>query len=192
MFDVFLDRDGVINAERADYVKSWDEFRFLPGALDGIRLLTEAGCRLFVVTNQAGVNRGIIPAERLLRMHERLRAEAAAHGGRIEGVFFCPHRPDEDCDCRKPRSGLFLLANDVFEVDFSHAYVVGDNLSDIEAGQAVGCRPILVRSGRRPVDPCADLSAHPGLVVAADLWEAAHRIVGLPAPTPGAGDSTRA
>ena len=176
MFDVFLDRDGVINVERADYVKSWDEFQFLPGALSGIRRLTELGCRLFVVTNQAGIHRGIMPVATVTDIHRRMRDAIYDHGGRIDGVFFCPHRSDEGCDCRKPRPGLLRLAADIFQIDLSRAILVGDNLTDIEAGLAVGCRGILVRSGRRPVASMADLVSHPGLLLVDDVWAAANAI----------------
>jgi D-glycero-D-manno-heptose 1,7-bisphosphate phosphatase len=174
---VFLDRDGVINENRDDYVKSWNEFRFLPRALDALRMLTAAGCRIFVVTNQAGVHRGLLSRGTLDGIHRRLRAVAGAAGAQIEGVRYCPHRPDENCSCRKPNPGMLLDLARVHGVSLSQSFMVGDAASDVVAGQRAGCRTILVRTGRG-VEQLAAMSRHstgPDLV-AHDIFDAARAI----------------
>ena len=145
---VFLDRDGVINENRDDHVKSWREFHFLPGAPQAVARLTRAGVRVFVVTNQAVVNRGLVSRVRIDALNARMVRELRRRGGTIEAVAYCPHRPDEGCGCRKPRAGLLLDLARGHAIDLSAAAVVGDALSDIEAGQAAGCQTILVLTGR--------------------------------------------
>jgi D-glycero-D-manno-heptose 1,7-bisphosphate phosphatase len=145
---VFLDRDGVINENRADHVKSWAEFRFLPGALAALRLLTQAEFRIFVVTNQAIVNRGVVAAHVIAEIHQHLQEQAAAQGATITAVRYCPHRPDERCSCRKPQPGMLQSLADEYGFDPHGAYLVGDALSDIAAGKALGCHNVLVRTGR--------------------------------------------
>lgn len=145
---VFLDRDGVINANRADHVTSWREFELLPGALEGLRLLTEYRYRIFVVTNQAAVNRGLISRAGLEAIHRRMVRLAEAHGAQIAGVRYCPHRPDEACACRKPQPGMLLSLAAEQGIALGECFIIGDALSDIAAGHAAGCRTVLVRSGR--------------------------------------------
>lgn len=146
---VFLDRDGVINRNRDDYVKSWSEFEFLPGALDALRRLAERRFRVVVVTNQGVINRGIISREVAEDINQRMAREVAANGGRIEATFYCPHRPDENCRCRKPKPGLLYRARDELDIDLSETFFVGDHISDVEAARAAACRTsILVLSGR--------------------------------------------
>src|SRR5690242_12788192 len=110
MKTVFLDRDGVICYNRSDHVKSWAEFRLLPGALPALARLTQAGCRVVVITNQAVINRGQMTAAQVEDIHQRMVAAVAAAGGHIDLVIYCPHRPDEGCACRKPRPGMVLAA----------------------------------------------------------------------------------
>lgn len=148
MKTVFLDRDGVICENRADHVKNWSEFRFLPGAIEGIVALTAAGCRIVVVTNQAVVRRGQVSAMEVEAIHTQMTQQVAAAGGRIDLVLYCPHRPDEGCNCRKPQPGLLLSAAEQLGVDWRDAYLVGDHWTDIQAGLRTGCRPILVLTGR--------------------------------------------
>jgi D-glycero-D-manno-heptose 1,7-bisphosphate phosphatase len=145
---VFVDRDGVINRNRSDYVKSWAEFRFLPGSLRALAALNASGYRVIVVTNQSAVNRGLMGVEDLDEIHGRMGEIVAANGGRIEAILYCPHRPDEGCGCRKPRPGLFRRAASELRVDLAAAYYIGDSLSDVDAARAAGVRPILVWSGR--------------------------------------------
>jgi D-glycero-D-manno-heptose 1,7-bisphosphate phosphatase len=145
---VFIDRDGVINENRADHVKCWSEFRFLPGAPEAIGRLTQAGLRVFVVTNQAIVNRGMVSRSTVDELNQAMIREISRHGGRVEAVACCPHRPDEQCGCRKPRPGLLLNLARKFELDLRSSTIVGDALSDLQAGRAVGSRAILVLTGR--------------------------------------------
>lgn len=145
---VFLDRDGVINENRPDHVKSWHEFQFVPGALDALRALREAGWRVVVVTNQAIVHRNVVAREVVDDINQRMRETVEWHGGRIDAVLYCPHKPEEGCACRKPRPGLLLQAAAQFNLPLDQCYLVGDALTDIQAGRAVGCRSIMVRTGR--------------------------------------------
>ena len=147
---IFLDRDGVINANRSDYVKSWDEFVFLPGALSAIRSLSDSKYAIVIVSNQSAIGRGLMSQAAVDNINNRMVDMIYALGGRVDGIYYCPHRPDEECDCRKPRPGLFLKAAQNLDLDLGRSIVVGDAVSDIEAGVGVGCRPIFVLPGRGP------------------------------------------
>lgn len=145
---VFLDRDGVINRDSSDYIKSWEEFEFLSGSLDAIALLTQNGFETIVITNQSPVGRGMIDMKTLSRTH-RLMAEAvAAHGGKIKDIFSCPHTPEDNCNCRKPSPGLVFKARDKYGIDLSDSIFVGDSAKDIECARRAGCgKSILVKTG---------------------------------------------
>jgi D-glycero-D-manno-heptose 1,7-bisphosphate phosphatase len=145
---VFLDRDGVINENRTEHVKSWAEFRFLPGAPQAIARLSQVGVRVFVITNQAIINRGIVSPRTVDAINRRMVREIEAAEGRIEMVAYCPHRPEERCGCRKPQPGLLLQVARRYGVNLRDAVLIGDALTDIEAGQTVGCRTVLVLTGR--------------------------------------------
>jgi D-glycero-D-manno-heptose 1,7-bisphosphate phosphatase len=145
---IFLDRDGTINYNRPDHVKSWDEFRFLPGSLTALRWLTTAGFRIFVVTNQAAINRGLVSAREVARINERMCQEVALRGGKIWDVIICPHTPEERCRCRKPQPGLLRGALARWGGTAAGTYMVGDAVSDIAAGLELACRCVLVRTGR--------------------------------------------
>ena len=145
---IFLDRDGVICENRTDHVKSWDEFRFIPGAKESLAALSRLGLPIVVITNQAAINRGLTTAAAVEDIHRRMVAEVAAFGGRIDRVLYCPHRPDEHCNCRKPEPGMLLRAAAEMNIDLSQSYLVGDALTDIQAGLRVGADAILVLSGR--------------------------------------------
>lgn len=139
---IIIDRDGVLNRKppRAEYVRSWEDFEWLPGALEALRLLTEAGYRLLVVSNQAGIARGQLTHEALAAIHERMRAEAAASGGRLDAIYVCPHGWDEGCACRKPKPGMLWQAQREFALDLSRTVFVGDDERDGQASEAAGCR----------------------------------------------------
>jgi len=141
---IFLDRDGVINENRPDYVKSWSEFRFLPGSREAIAKLTQAGHRLVVCTNQAGVARGTISLEAVYEIHRKMLDSIHEVGGKIEQVYFCPHEKEGDCDCRKPRPGMLLRARDELGLDMRGAVLIGDSLTDIRAALAAGIYGVLV------------------------------------------------
>lgn len=147
MSTIFLDRDGVINENQADYVKGWHEFRFLAGSREAIASLTRAGHRIVVCTNQAGVARGRISIETVEDIHRRMLAEVVELGGAIEKVYYCPHGKDDGCACRKPRPGMLLRARDELGIDLSDAVFIGDSISDICAAQAAGVQAMLVLTG---------------------------------------------
>jgi len=145
---VFLDRDGVIIENRNDYIKTWDEVRFLPKAFDALRELGRAGHRVVVVTNQSAVGRGIISLNQAAELNQRLATEVEAHGGRIDAWYMCWHHPQDGCDCRKPAPGLLLRAQVELGLDLARAHLIGDAISDIQAARAAGVRATLVLTGR--------------------------------------------
>jgi D-glycero-D-manno-heptose 1,7-bisphosphate phosphatase len=145
---IFLDRDGVINQNRADHVKSCEEFEFVPGALEGIRSLTETGLPIFIITNQAAISRNLMTAEALESIHECMLKEITKAGGVITRIYHCPHDTHEDCNCRKPKPGMLLRAANDFGIDLRHSFLVGDAWTDISAGLEVGAHSILVLTGR--------------------------------------------
>ncbi len=145
---VFLDRDGVICRNRPDHVKSWSEFIFLSGARESLARLASLEMPIVVISNQAAINRGMVMAETVEEIHSRMVTEIEAAGGRIDRVYYCPHRPDEACDCRKPQPGLLKRAAADLNIELEGSYIVGDAWSDIQAGLAVGCTPLLVLTGR--------------------------------------------
>ena len=145
---VFLDRDGVINENRPEYVKSWDEFRFLPGALASLARLARSPFAIVVLSNQSAINRGLVSWPEVNAINARMVRQVEAHGGRIDGVYVCPHRPDEGCSCRKPEPGLLHQAAAELAIDLNSSYVVGDALADMQAGLKSRCIPLLVLTGR--------------------------------------------
>ncbi len=145
---VFLDRDGVIGENRDDYVKSWDEFAFLPGVFAPLRRLAQSPFAVVVISNQSVVGRGLTPAAAVEEIHRRMVAEIALQGGRVDGLYYCPHRPDEGCDCRKPLPGLLWRAAAQLELDLPRSFMIGDARSDVEAALNAGCQPVLVLTGR--------------------------------------------
>lgn len=145
---VFIDRDGVICHNRNDHVKSWEEFTFLPGAVGALVRLARLDWPVVIITNQAVINRGIMPVEAVEDINARMVRAIEAAGGRIDRVMYCPHRPDEHCTCRKPQPGMLLMAADDLGLDLSQSYLIGDAETDIQAGRAVGCHRYLVLTGR--------------------------------------------
>ena len=145
---VILDRDGVINEDSDAYIKSPAEWRPIPGSLEAISELNRAGHRVVVATNQSGIARGLYDLDTLARIHEKMHQALAAVGGHIEAVFFCPHGPDDDCECRKPRPGLFREISDRLRMPLTGIPAIGDSLRDLQAAEAVGAQPILVRTGK--------------------------------------------
>jgi D-glycero-D-manno-heptose 1,7-bisphosphate phosphatase len=170
---VILDRDGTINEDRDDYVKSPQEWVPLPGALEAIARLNHAGWHTVIATNQSGLGRGTFDMATLNAMHVKMNQLLAKQGGRIDAVFFCPHAPEDACSCRKPLPGLFEQIGERFGVALRDVPVVGDTLRDLQAGAAMGCRPHLVRTGKAAHLDAAQLEAIcnvvPGTRVHADL-----------------------
>jgi D-glycero-D-manno-heptose 1,7-bisphosphate phosphatase len=143
---VFLDRDGVINkkAPEGDYVKSWHEFEFLPGVAEAIKILKEHDFKVFVVTNQRGIAKGLMNEDGLKEIHRKMVDELGKAGAFIDRIYYCPH-DKESCACRKPAIGMFLEAKKEFpEISFSDSFVIGDSLSDMEACRRLSCKCILI------------------------------------------------
>jgi D-glycero-D-manno-heptose 1,7-bisphosphate phosphatase len=144
---VILDRDGTINEDSEDYIKSPDEWRPIKGSLEAIARLTQADYRVVVATNQSGIARGLFDTRTLFAIHDTLLRALAQHGGRIDAFFFCPHAPEAGCACRKPQPGMLLELARRFNVPLDQAYMVGDTLRDLQAAAAAGARPVLVLTG---------------------------------------------
>jgi len=145
---VFLDRDGTINRDSSDYIKSREEFEFLPGSLDAIRNLTVNGFVNIVITNQSALPRQLISLDELESVHNVMARTVALNGGEIKDVFYCPHMPQDECDCRKPEPGMIYQAREKHAIDLTTAVMVGDSAKDIECARRAGCgRAVLVRSG---------------------------------------------
>jgi D-glycero-D-manno-heptose 1,7-bisphosphate phosphatase len=145
---IFLDRDGVIIENRADYVKSWDEVKILAGALESLRRLAKTTFRNIIVTNQSAVGRGIITFDQALELNQGVIKLIESSGGRVDASYMCPHRPDEKCPCRKPAPGMLNQAKDDLDIDFKASFLIGDAMTDIQAALSVGARGILVLTGR--------------------------------------------
>jgi D-glycero-D-manno-heptose 1,7-bisphosphate phosphatase len=173
---VLIDRDGVINRNRADYVKSWEEFEFLPGSLSALKALAEQRAQVIVVTNQSVVGRGIISLEELEQIHARMREEIERCGAYVDAVFCCPHAPEEGCSCRKPQPGMLAEAMALFEVDPQRCYVIGDSYNDLLAAESVNLPFILVLTGLGRQE-LAHQQAHAPSLVASDLRSAVRWIL---------------
>jgi histidinol-phosphate phosphatase family protein len=145
---VILDRDGVINYERPNYVKDIYEFRFIEGAIEAIRMLSRNSFKIIVVTNQSAVGRNLISKGELENIHRHMCQEVARAGGRITSVYYCPHAPESACECRKPKIGLFLRASADLNFSLADSWFVGDQISDLEAGKMAGCKTFLITSNR--------------------------------------------
>jgi D-glycero-D-manno-heptose 1,7-bisphosphate phosphatase len=145
---IVLDRDGVINEDSDDYIKSPEEYIPIPGSLEAISKLNKAGYTVVVATNQSGLARGYFDQNTLDNMHQKLSSLLAASGGSIEKIYVCPHGPDDNCDCRKPKPGLLLQILADHDVKSSDVIAIGDSLRDLQAARAVNMVPVLVRTGK--------------------------------------------
>ncbi|TVP92222.1 MAG: D-glycero-beta-D-manno-heptose 1,7-bisphosphate 7-phosphatase [Pseudomonadaceae bacterium] len=145
---IILDRDGVINEDSDAFVKSLEEWRPLPGAIDAIARLSRAGWTIAIATNQSGLARGYFSTATLEAMHAHLRQLVAEQGGQVDLIRYCPHGPNDGCDCRKPKSGLFQQIAAHFACDLHNVPTVGDSLRDLQAGVSMGCTPYLVLTGK--------------------------------------------
>ena len=141
---VFVDRDGVINQERSDYVKSISELEIYPNVAKNIKLLKDAGFLVIVITNQSAVNRGIITHEIVSQIHDSIQDHLKKYGTFLDGFYYCPHTPNENCNCRKPKSGLLQQAILELNIDLNSSWMIGDSDSDIEAADSVGCKAIKI------------------------------------------------
>jgi D-glycero-D-manno-heptose 1,7-bisphosphate phosphatase len=145
---VVLDRDGVINVDSDAFIKSPDEWVAIPGSLEAIARLNQAGYRVAIASNQSGIGRGLFDMAALNAMHEKMNRAAATVGGRIDAVFFCPHTQEDECECRKPKPGMLQQIVERFEIDPAETPMVGDSLRDLQAGAALGFAPHLVLTGK--------------------------------------------
>jgi len=141
---VFLDRDGIINRERSDYVKTLDELEIFTNVSDCVKILKKGGFLVVVVTNQSAINRGKITHEQLSEIHNAIQNYFRNNETNVDGFYYCPHRPDENCNCRKPKPGLLLKAARELNIDLKSSWFIGNNDSDIQAGSSVGCKSIKV------------------------------------------------
>ena len=147
---LILDRDGVINLDSDQFIKSPDEWEAIDGSLEAIASCNRAGYRVVVISNQSGIARGLFDLNTLQTIHDKLTTQLAAHGGKIDRIYFCPHGPDDNCACRKPLAGMFRQFADDYDVRLDQVYAVGDSLRDLQAAQTAGARPILLRTGKGP------------------------------------------
>ena len=174
---LFLDRDGVINREADGYVTEWSQFEFLPGAIEAIRRLTEEGYKIIIISNQSAINRGLATKDEIDRIMTNMVTEIEAAGGKIRDIYYCPHMPEDKCDCRKPEPGLFFQAAEKHGVILTSTWFVGDKLTDIAVAMRVGARPILIRGGK-PV-PGVQVTEDDAATVVDDLTEAADYIIAM-------------
>ncbi|MBI5331869.1 MAG: D-glycero-beta-D-manno-heptose 1,7-bisphosphate 7-phosphatase [Betaproteobacteria bacterium] len=173
---VILDRDGVINYDSDQFIKSPEEWKPIPGSLEAIAELNQAGYRVVVASNQSGVGRGLFDMATLNTIHAKMHKLAGQAGGRIDAVFFCPHAADSKCNCRKPKPGLFQEIGARLHVDLKGVPAIGDAARDLQAAIAVGCRPMLVKTGKGQRTLAAG-GLPEGLPVFDDLRAAARAII---------------
>ncbi len=174
-YTVFLDRDGVINHDSAAYIKHPDEFHFIAKSPDAVALLNAAGFQVILITNQSAVGRGMISGRTLDAVFKKMTHGVEQAGGRIKDIYFCPHTPDQGCDCRKPKRGMILKAVACYDIDLNKSFMVGDSAKDIECGKNAGCaKTILVKTGNG--EKALTTLTKKGIVpdfIAKDLYEAA-------------------
>ncbi len=164
---VFLDRDGTI-CKDVHYMRSPEQFELLPGVAEGIKLLNELGVKVIVATNQSGVARGYFTEQDLKKIHERMIEELSKRGAKIDAIYYCPHHPDDDCGCRKPKIGMLKKAEVDFRLDLSSCFIVGDKRLDVETGKNAGCASILIPGPETELDIKANFTA-PNLYEAAKI-----------------------
>ena len=145
---IFLDRDGVINKERKDYVKSIEEFQILDGVPESIKMLKEKGFVVIVITNQSAINRGLVTIETLNEIHNHLQKILKDNNTSIDDFYFCPHIPDENCQCRKPNPGMLIKAVQDHDIDMNQSFMIGNSLTDVQAAQKAGCKGILLNQNQ--------------------------------------------
>jgi len=145
---VILDRDGVINFDSAQFIKNPAEWKPIPGSLEAIARLNQSGYKVVVATNQSGVGRGLFDMDTLNAIHEKMHKTLFGVGGRIDAVFYCPHPADSDCDCRKPKPGMFKRIAETLNADLKGVPAIGDSLRDLQASAVLGCLPMLVHTGK--------------------------------------------
>jgi D-glycero-D-manno-heptose 1,7-bisphosphate phosphatase len=178
---IILGRDGILNEFREDHIKAPEEWIAVPGALEAVSRLNHAGWHVVVATNQSGIGRGMIDMSAVNAVHAHMMQSLQTLGGRIDAVFFCPHTPEDNCDCRKPLPGMMHDIGRRYGVDLAQVPMVGDTLRDLLAAQAAGCEPHLVRSGRAAALDAGQVASMieqvPGTFVHRDLGELATQLL---------------
>jgi D-glycero-D-manno-heptose 1,7-bisphosphate phosphatase len=183
---VILDRDGVINQDSANFIKNPNEWIALPGSLEAIALLNQSGFRVAIATNQSGISRGLFDMTTLNAIHDKMHRALLLVGGRIDALFYCPHAADDNCSCRKPKTGMIEDIARRFSVNLTEVFAVGDALRDLQAFADAGCKPILVRSGKGeetlanavlPNQSLPNQSLPANTLIFADLNEAVQHII---------------
>jgi D-glycero-D-manno-heptose 1,7-bisphosphate phosphatase len=159
---LILDRDGVINEDSQDYIRNIVDWHPVPGSIEAIAELSKAGYRVAIATNQSGLSRGYFGLDEMEEIHQKLCALVEEQGGGIAGIFYCPHLPDEGCECRKPATGLLQAIEAELDEPAANAWFIGDSLKDLQAATAHGCRPALVLTGKGETTRAA-LADHPEL-----------------------------
>ena len=172
---VILDRDGVINHDSDQFIKSPEEWKPIPGSLTAIARLNQAGYRVVVATNQSGIGRGLFETDTMIAIHDKMFKALAQVGGHIDAIFFCPHTHEDNCECRKPKPGMFREIAARFNADLAGVPAIGDSLRDLQSAQAAGAQPVLVLTGkgRKTAD---DPALPPDTLVFPDLAAAAAHI----------------
>jgi len=141
---LFLDRDGVINFDRPDYIKEWGEIKFYTDAIEALRKLEHKRIGVILISNQSAINRGLISWQNFWDIHQKMVHHLASAGGNLSAAFYCPHRPDEYCSCRKPLPGMLSFASRILQIPLTKTYMIGDRRTDLEAAQKAGCKPVLI------------------------------------------------
>lgn len=168
---IILDRDGVINYDSSEYIKTPEEWQPIPGSLDAISRLNKANYKVVVATNQSGIGRGLFSEETLQAIHSKMQAAVQKVGGHIDAIFYCPHHPQDQCSCRKPQPGLFYQIAKHYDCDLKGVLAIGDQERDVEAAVAVGCKPILIHTNNSKVDKTSkfqDIMTFPNLGLAVE------------------------
>ena len=175
---VFLDRDGVINkkAPEGDYIKSWNEFKFLPGIKETIKKLNNVGFLTIIISNQSGIAKGFMTEQDLKDIHKKMIEELKKIGAKIDGIYYCPHDEKDNCNCRKPKIGMFLKAKEDFNIDLNKSWIIGDSKSDIIAGQKARCKTMLINKKLYKNDILIDKGIKYNFK-ASNLKEAINRII---------------
>ena len=145
---IFLDRDGVINEEKKDYVKNLKEFKIIDGSLQAIKLLKNNNFRVIIITNQSAINRGLLSVEKLNEIHDFLKNKLLDLDITLDGIYFCPHTPNENCMCRKPKPGLLQQAISELDINIKDSLMIGDSQTDIDAANSIGCKSILLNKNQ--------------------------------------------
>ena len=178
---IFIDRDGVINKDpggwtKYSYVTKWDEFFFVPGSIEALKKLKGAEYKVFLISNQGGISKGYFTQEDLDKLNKRMLKEIEEGGGKIDEVYYCPHHDKDNCECRKPKTGLIEQAARKMHIDFKNTFIIGDSIRDVNAGKRMGMKTILVLSGKTPLAETHDWDVQPDYIKK-DLLEAVELIL---------------